>query len=81
MTQWEMKRTKDIFCPKCKGTNIDDCGAETPEWISNRELAVSAEYMTCKDCGHKFAVGTSYNLSGFCFLGDDEDDTDYCIGD
>ena len=76
--QWTVK-VKQRFCPKCKGTDLEDLDAEHPEWISDCELAVKAEYLKCKRCGHEFAIWTAYNLSCFTFLDEDEDGTDYIV--
>lgn len=71
------KCIEHIFCPKCKSMNLENESNATPEWVSD-DVVGSTECYVCARCGHEFKVATSYVLSDFYFL-DEEDDSEYRI--
>lgn len=73
-----IQRIEHVFCPKCKSFALECDNCDMPEWIGNDEIGAEETYV-CSNCGHEFTVGTTYTLSKFCFLNEDEDGIDYEI--
>lgn len=63
------KVVRDVFCPSCRGFNVECTGVEPPQFIisSDYDDIGSTEYYECKDCGHSFTVEGTYTMCMFFF--------------
>ena len=62
--------TKYIFCPKCRGTDVESNGNAESEWVAEMEMAATEGYI-CGSCGHEFYISATYKMTEFNFVNDE----------
>ena len=66
-------KTDRVFCPKCGCKDLEEMGADSPEWIGDMEIGTCENYI-CKECGHDFSISASYEMTCYNYLNEDNDE-------
>lgn len=65
------EKVKDIYCPKCKSTNIDWHDCTFTEFLAMDYVVFDAK-MYCADCGHEWDATLDFGLTVMSYYEDDK---------